>query len=130
MNISGEKFLLRYPLLGLLGGTLAFPICFIVAAFFSGGGGHDLTSLKVAFPYAMLWGFGGPRQIGLALLYLQFPLYGLVVGFVMADDRLRWLIITLVTAHLLAVLWSVAVYFHPPEGLTTLPLDLNASSYR
>ncbi|HZH32427.1 MAG TPA: hypothetical protein VEY11_16805 [Pyrinomonadaceae bacterium] len=113
LKVCGEEFKLRYPLLGFFVGVAAFPLCFIVAAFFSGGG-HSEMSFRITFPYAMLCHFGGFQLLGSVLFFLQLPFYGLAAGLTLANDCFRWSVIGLAITHLLTALWLIALNFHAP----------------
>jgi hypothetical protein len=118
MNTGGGKLLRRYLLPGFLGGVVALTVCLVVTSFFSGGR-HAMATLAVAFPYAVMLGFGG-SLVEKSLLLLQFPAYGLAAGLALADRRFRWPVVALATAHLLAVVWALAVHLQLPEGSETL----------
>ena len=98
----------------ILIGVIATPVCFLLGAFFSGGG-HTIYPMILFFPYGMLldylfenlsWWF-----VGLPVFALQFPLYGAAFGAASVKDRLRPLPIALAVTHFLMVILVMAVEY-------------------
>ncbi len=94
-------------------GVIATPICYLLGAFFSGGG-HVLYHMILFFPYGMLLGLlvrNISWLIVLPAFALQFPLYGAAFGAASVKDRFRALAIGLAVAHFLAVMVGFAVEY-------------------
>lgn len=111
LKVSGEKFKLRYPLLGFLAGVGAFCFCLILASSFSGAG-HSDASFIITFPFAMLCAHGNFIVLGNVLFFLQYPVYGLAAGMALANDRFRWPVVGLAVAHLLTASLVIALNFY------------------
>jgi hypothetical protein len=97
----------------ILFGVIATPICYLLGAFFSGGG-HVLYPMILFFPYGMLLGLLVPKiswLIALPIFALQFPLYGAAFGAVSVKDRFRPLAIGLAVAHFLVMMVGFAVEY-------------------
>jgi hypothetical protein len=95
-------------------GVIATPICFLLGAFFSGGG-HTVYPMILFFPYGMLLGYLFENLswwfVGLPIFALQFPLYGAAFSAASVKDRLRPLPVTLAVAHFLLVILIMAVEY-------------------
>lgn len=110
-KVFGEKFKLRYPLLGFLAGVAAFPFCLIVTINFSGPGPDDVAHM-IAFPYGMLCAFGDFLILGNVLFFLQYPAYGLAAGLAVANNQFRRFVVRLAIIHLLTACWVIALTFY------------------
>jgi hypothetical protein len=94
-------------------GVIATPLCYLIGAFFSGGG-HVLYSMILFFPYGMLMGLlfqNVSWLIALPVFAVQFPLYGVAVGAAILRDRYRPLVIGLAVAHFLLMMIGFAVEY-------------------
>lgn len=99
--------------LPILFGVIATPICYLLGAFFSGGG-HLLYTMILFFPYGMLLGLliqDISWLIALPAFALQLPLYGAAFGAASMKDRFRPLAIGLAVAHFLAVMVGFLVEY-------------------
>ncbi len=94
-------------------GVIATPVCYLLSAFFSGGG-HVLYHMIFFFPYGMLLGLLVQKiswLIVLPVFAFQFPLYGAAFGAASVEDRFRPLAIGLAVAHFLVVMVGFAVEY-------------------
>jgi hypothetical protein len=90
------------PIIGLSAGTLIGGISLVIAVMAAGGGHGTYMPAKILFPYTMLSTITMERITSpyVLLAILQFPLYGLFLGFTLSrGSRLFW-----TTACLLSVL--------------------------
>ncbi|HEX8174977.1 MAG TPA: hypothetical protein VF543_07645 [Pyrinomonadaceae bacterium] len=95
-------------------GVIATPVCFLLAAFFSGGG-HTIYPMILFFPYGIFLGLLFENLswwfVGLPIFALQFPLYGIAFGAASVKERFRPLPIGLAVAHFLMVILVMAVEY-------------------
>jgi hypothetical protein len=94
-------------------GVVATPVCYVLAAFLSGGG-HYLYLMILLFPYAMLLGSlieNISWFVTLPLFALQFPLYGAAFGAASVGDRFRPIAVGLAVAHFIAVMLGFVVEY-------------------
>jgi hypothetical protein len=96
----------------LIIGILATPLLWLLGAFLSGGG-HNYAMMIVTFPWGMLLdlSFEGLSwwAIGMPVFAIQFPLYGLLLGYAREKRRLVPCLIALSAMHVLAVLLCFAI---------------------
>ncbi|HEY8751798.1 MAG TPA: hypothetical protein VIM11_27705 [Tepidisphaeraceae bacterium] len=88
----------------IFGGLLTLPA--LLLAFISARAGHGHYGFaRAVFPFSMLATLLTGNYISLPLIIaglLQFPLYGLVIGFSVAQRNWIWLVVIII-AHSLAV---------------------------
>lgn len=86
-------------------GILITPICVIIAMIFAGGGDGTYLFFKLFFPYTMLLAaLANGISIPLMILgLLQFPLYGVLIGFARSKEASA-AIIWLLVVHTIAVI--------------------------
>ncbi|MBA2732228.1 MAG: hypothetical protein H0U54_04990 [Acidobacteria bacterium] len=87
---------------------IATPFCLLLA-FGSAGVGHgDYILTIMLYPYSMLLAFGLgamlPDFILFALMIIQFPVYGLILGITNKNKQSRNWAVGLLAVHILAAL--------------------------
>jgi hypothetical protein len=100
---------LRRSIIGLALGLFVGAACLYIALIAGGGGHGTYMPAKVLFPFCMLSVVLG-HSITLpfiSLAFLQFPLYGLVLGAAFRSDRFRSVVTSLSVLHILV---SVVVF--------------------
>jgi hypothetical protein len=96
----------------LIVGIIAAPLFWLLGALMSGGG-HSYAMMIVFFPWSMLLSLSSEGLswwgVGLPVMAIQFPVYGLSLGYAKEKRRLALILIAIVIAHILAVLWCFAI---------------------
>jgi hypothetical protein len=98
-------------LIFLLLGIVATPLAWLVGALMSGG--HNYAVMLALFPWGMLLdlSFEGLSwwAVVMPVFAIQYPLYGLLLGYALERRKLAHFLIALSVAHVLAALICFAV---------------------
>jgi hypothetical protein len=97
----------------IIASLIATPICLFLG-FASGGAGHgDYILATILFPYSVLLiftlGLVIPSFITATLMIVQFPVYGIILGFATKRRRMRSWAIILLIVHVLGVIAGLSL---------------------
>src|ERR1041384_1727040 len=91
----------RHSLIGLAIGLFVAIPCLALATFFTAAGHGTYAAAKFLFPFTMFAPFFG-RSISTPFViaaFVQFPLYGYVLGSAFGSRRVRWFVLGIAVLH-------------------------------
>src|ERR1051326_330702 len=92
----------------IIASLIATPICLFLGLASAGAGHGDYILATILFPYSILlifaFGLMLPPFITVTLAIIQFPTYGIILGFAKEKKQIRSWAVLLLAVHVLAVI--------------------------
>lgn len=95
-------------LIPLLLGIVATPLAWLAGALLSGGG-HNLAGMMALFPWSMLLTGASSWVVSMLATAIQYPVYGLLLGYAHSRGKLAPVLLALSAVHDLAVIICFAI---------------------